>query len=177
LRGQIEATNQLIEINTKMLELLRRQFMEGYANRNDVALQEAQLAQTKAMLPPLRKALAQQRDLISALAGRFPSQEPLETFKLTGLQLPTELPVSVPSQLVEQRPDIRSSEELLRSASAQVGVAIANMLPSLVAAWPGKASDKTKLDGLFDVEVLLQTTIKQGGTLMPAFCQSSKVFV
>jgi NodT family efflux transporter outer membrane factor (OMF) lipoprotein len=131
LRGQIEATNKLIAINSKMLEIMRRQFMEGYSNRSDVAAQEAALAQVKATLPPLRKALAQQRNLLSALAGRFPSQEPMETFTLAGLQLPIELPVSVPSQLVEQRPDVRSSEELLRSASAQIGVAIANMLPSL----------------------------------------------
>jgi NodT family efflux transporter outer membrane factor (OMF) lipoprotein len=131
LRGQIEATNKLIDINSKMLGLLRQQFNEGYSNRSDVAAQEAALAQVKATLPPLRKALAQQRDLLAALAGRFPSQEPMETFKLTGLTLPTELPVSLPFELVQQRPDIRSSQELLRSASAQVGVAIANMLPNL----------------------------------------------
>jgi NodT family efflux transporter outer membrane factor (OMF) lipoprotein len=131
LRGQIDATNQLIDINTKMLELLRRQFTEGYANRNDVALQEAQLAQTKATLPPLRKALAIQRDLLSALAGRFPSQEPKETFTLAKVTLPTDLPVSLPLQLVEQRPDVRSAEQLVHSASAQVGVATANMLPNI----------------------------------------------
>ncbi|MBV9969529.1 MAG: efflux transporter outer membrane subunit [Xanthobacteraceae bacterium] len=131
LRGQIDATNQLITINSKMLELLRRQFMEGYANRNDVALQEAQLAQTRATLPPLRKALAQQRDLITALTGRLPADEPRETFNLASLTLPTELPVSLPSQLVEQRPDVRSATELLHSASAQIGVATANMLPNV----------------------------------------------
>jgi NodT family efflux transporter outer membrane factor (OMF) lipoprotein len=131
LRGQIDATNQLIEINSKMLELLRRQFTEGYANRNDVALQEAQLAQVKTTLPPLRKALAIQRDLLAALAGRFPSQEPKETFTLAKVSLPTDLPVSLPLQLVEQRPDVRSAEELLHSASAQVGVATANMLPNI----------------------------------------------
>jgi len=131
LRGQIEATNRLIDINSKMLEILRKQFTEGYANRTDVAAQEAALAQIRATLPPLRKALAQQRDLLSALAGRFPSQEPAETFKLEDLRLPTDLPVSLPAHLVEQRPDVRSAEELLHAASAQVGVAIANMLPSL----------------------------------------------
>ena len=131
LRGQIDATNQLIGINSKMLELLRRQFMEGYANRNDVALQEAQLAQTKTTLPPLRKALAQQRNLLAALGGRLPADEPKETFNLATLTLPTELPVSLPSQLVQQRPDVRSAEELLHSASAQIGVATANMLPNI----------------------------------------------
>jgi NodT family efflux transporter outer membrane factor (OMF) lipoprotein len=130
LRGQIEATNQLIAINTKMLDILRRQLDNGYANRNDVALQEAALAQVKATLPPLRKALQQNRDLLSALAGAFPSQGPRETFKLADLQLPGDLPVTLPSQLMEQRPDIRASQEQLHSASAQIGVAVANVLPS-----------------------------------------------
>jgi NodT family efflux transporter outer membrane factor (OMF) lipoprotein len=130
LRGQIDATNELISINTKMLDILKRQLETGYANRNDVALQEAALAQIKATLPPLRKALQQNRDLLSALTGAYPSQEPHERFKLADLNLPTDLPLSLPSQLIEQRPDVRAAEELLHSASAQIGVATANILPS-----------------------------------------------
>jgi NodT family efflux transporter outer membrane factor (OMF) lipoprotein len=130
LRGQVEATNQLISNNTKMLDILKRQFNTGYANRNDVALQEASLAQALATLPPLRKALQQNRDQISALAGVYTSQEPHETFRLDDLKLPLDLPVSLPSQLIEQRPDIRAAQEQLHSASAEVGVATANMLPS-----------------------------------------------
>jgi NodT family efflux transporter outer membrane factor (OMF) lipoprotein len=131
LRGQIEATNKIIEANSKMLEIMRKQFTEGYANRADVAAQEAALAQIRATLPPLRKALAIQRDLLAALAGRYPSQEPRETFRLADLSLPTDLPLSLPAELVQQRPDVRSAEEMLHTASANVGVAIANMLPNL----------------------------------------------
>jgi len=130
LRGQIEATNELISINTKMLDILRHQLNAGYANRNDVALQEAALAQVKATLPPLRKALQVQRDALSALIGVYPSQEPRETFKLADLHLPDDLPVSLPSQLIEQRPDVRAAQEQLHSASAQIGVSTANILPS-----------------------------------------------
>ena len=130
LRGQIEATNQLISINTKMLDILRRQLNAGYANRNDVALQEAALAQVVATLPPLRKALQQNRDLLSALAGIYPNEGPREIFKLADLHLPIDLPVSLPSQLIEQRPDVRAAQEQLHSASAQIGVATANILPS-----------------------------------------------
>lgn len=130
LRGQIEATNQLIAINTKMLGIMRRQLDTGYANRNDVALQEASLAQIEATLPPLRKALQQNSDLIAALAGAYPSRGPREKFTLADLQLPTDLPVSLPSQLIEQRPDVRMAEEQLHSASAQIGVATANILPN-----------------------------------------------
>ncbi len=130
LRGQIDATNQIIAINTEMLDVLRRQFDTGYVGRNEVALQEAALAQMKATLPPLRKALAQQHDLLAALAGAFPAEGPYGTFRLADLDLPTELPVSLPSQLIEQRPDIRAAQEQLHSSSALVGVAVANTLPN-----------------------------------------------
>jgi NodT family efflux transporter outer membrane factor (OMF) lipoprotein len=130
LRGQIEATEQIIALNEKMLETIRRQFETGFANRNDVALQEAAVAQAKATLPPLRKALAQVRDLIAALAGSFPTEGPRETFTLAELRLPTVLPVSLPAQLIEQRPDVRAADEQLHSASAQIGVATASLLPS-----------------------------------------------
>jgi len=131
LRDQIAATHKIIDINSDMLGILRKQFDTGYANRIDVAVQEAQLAQVRATLPPLQKQLAQQRDLLTALTGRFPSEEPPERFDLATLHLPRDLPVSLPSKLIEQRPDVRSSEELLHSASAQIGVAVANMLPDV----------------------------------------------
>jgi len=130
LLGQIDATNQLIEINTRMLDTLHRQLSAGYANRSDVAAQEAALAQTKATLPPLRKALEQQHDLLAALAGGYPSEGPRRLFRLTDFRLPTDLPVSLPSQLIEQRPDIRAAEEQLHAASAQIGIATADMLPT-----------------------------------------------
>jgi NodT family efflux transporter outer membrane factor (OMF) lipoprotein len=130
LRGQIDATNELISINTKMLDILRHQLDTGYTSRNDVALQEAALAQVRATLPPLRKALQQDRDQISALAGVYTSHEPRETFRLDDIRLPLDLPVSLPSQVIEQRPDVRAAQEQLHSASALVGVATANMLPS-----------------------------------------------
>jgi NodT family efflux transporter outer membrane factor (OMF) lipoprotein len=172
LRGQIEATNELILINTKMLDIMQRQLKEGYANRNDVALQEAALAQVKATLPPLRKALAQQRDLLSALAGTYPSDEPRETFRLANLNLPTDLPVSLPSQLIEQRPDVRAAEEMLHSASAQIGVATANLLPNFtISANAGYIN--TALAGLIAPENLFYTlagnatqTLFDGGTLL-----------
>jgi NodT family efflux transporter outer membrane factor (OMF) lipoprotein len=137
LREQIRTTLELIDINTKMLNTLRQQFERGLASRIDVAAQEAALAQVVATLPPLRKALAQQRDLLAALAGRYPSEEPPEKFTLARLHLPRDLPVNVPSKLIEQRPDVRSAEELLHSSAALVGVAIANILPSFTVSATG----------------------------------------
>ena len=131
LRGQIDATRQLVTVSSNMLAALRLQFAMGYAAGLDVAAQEAQLAQIAATLPPLLKQLAQQRHLLAVLSGRFPSQEPAEQFELASLQLPQELPVSLPSQLVAQRPDVRQAEESLHAASAQVGIAVANRLPNI----------------------------------------------
>jgi NodT family efflux transporter outer membrane factor (OMF) lipoprotein len=113
-----------------MLEILRSQYAKGYASELDVAAQESQLAQMAATLPPLLKQLAQQRDLLTELAGGFPDKDIAEKFELSSLQLPHELPLSLPSKLVEQRPDVRQTEENLHSASALIGVARANRLPS-----------------------------------------------
>ena len=132
LRAQIAATRELITINTDMVNMLREQHSHGYVSLLDVAAQETQLAQVEATLPPLLKQLAQQRDLLAALAGGFPDQDLPEKFELSSLQLPQELPVSLPSQLVEQRPDVRQAEENLHAACAQVGVSAANRLPSFV---------------------------------------------
>ena len=130
LRAQIDATHELITVNTNMLDILRDQYAKGYVSRLDVAAQESQLAQFTATLPPLLKQLAQQRDLLTALSGGFPNQDLPEKFELSGLQLPQELPVSLPSQLVDQRPDVQQAEQNLHSASAQIGIAVANRLPS-----------------------------------------------
>jgi NodT family efflux transporter outer membrane factor (OMF) lipoprotein len=82
-------------------------------------------------LPPLQKQLAQQRDALAALAGRFPSEDVAARFQLADLKLPADLPVSLPAKLVEQRPDIRAAEETLHSASAQIGVAVAARIPAI----------------------------------------------
>jgi NodT family efflux transporter outer membrane factor (OMF) lipoprotein len=131
LRAQIAATKDIITIESEQLDVLQHQFELGAASRADVLAQAATLAQTRATLPPLAKQLAQVRDELATLAGRFPSEGAGEPFELAALELPQELPVSLPSRLVEQRPDIQSAEAQLHSASAQVGVATANLLPQI----------------------------------------------
>ena len=131
LEAQIEATHQLIDLNSNMVQIVRYQFKKGYAGRLQVVAQESQLAQVIATLPPLLKQSAQQRDQLAVLAGRFPNQAPAEKFELASLQLPEDLPVSLPSQLVAQRPDVLQAEANLHAASAQVGIAIANRLPNI----------------------------------------------
>jgi NodT family efflux transporter outer membrane factor (OMF) lipoprotein len=129
LRAQIAAVEQIIGADTRSLQILRDQFRLGFAMRIDVEAQQTALAQAEATLPPLQKQLEQTRDLIRALAGNLPNQDVPETFELDALQLPPELPLSLPARIIQQRPDVRAAEAQLHAANAQVGVAVAAMLP------------------------------------------------
>jgi NodT family efflux transporter outer membrane factor (OMF) lipoprotein len=167
----VTATRELIAINTDMVRVLRTQYARGYVSRLDVAAQEAQLAQTAAALPPLLKQLLQQRDVLARLAGGFPSEALAEDIELSSLRLPADLPLSLPSQLVAQRPDVRQAEENLHAASAQVGVAIANRLPSFPLT-ADAGSTALALGALFgagtgfwDLGAAVAQPIFQGGTL------------
>jgi NodT family efflux transporter outer membrane factor (OMF) lipoprotein len=141
LRAQIQATRQIIEADEKSLKILSDQFRLGFAMRIDVAAQEAALAQVRATLPPLEKQFEQTRDLMRALVGNLPTEEE-QTFDLDALQLPPELPLTVPAKLLEQRPDVRAAEAQLHAANAQVGVAVAAMLPqfSITGEYGGNAT-------------------------------------
>jgi len=141
LRGQIAATEAIIKDQAQSLNLVRQRFNLGGASQADVLTQEAQLAQTRATLPPLQKQLAQTRNQLTALAGALPAHETAERFSLDSMRLPQDLPVSLPSQLIEQRPDIRAAEAQMHSASAEIGVATANQLPQFsITAMLGTAS-------------------------------------
>ena len=142
VRTEIAAVNKIIEINTKGLELLRAQQKAGYAMGIDVAAQEAALAAAKALLPPLQSQFEQTRDLIRALVGNLPNEDVDQKFELSSLHLPTDLPLSIPSKLVEQRPDVGAAAEQLRQTNAEVGIAVANRLPifSLTGATGGTAT-------------------------------------
>ena len=172
VQTQIDATHQLIDINTNMVQILRYQFAKGYASRLDVAAQESQLAQVAATLPPLVKQAAQLRDLLAVLAGRFPDQTTNEKFELASLQLPEELPVSLPSALVAQRPDVLQAEANLHAASARIGVAIANRLPNieLTADAGSTALAMSQLftsgTGFWGLGVAATAPLFEGGTLL-----------
>ncbi|NNM58707.1 MAG: efflux transporter outer membrane subunit [Legionellales bacterium] len=131
LQAQIKATNELVKSHEKQLTIVQRQFLLGGVSKADVLSQVVQLEQTQATLPPLQTQLAQAKYALAVLVGEFPGNSQIPDFNLSSLQLPTKLPVSLSSNLVRQRPDIRASEALLHEASAQVGVATANLFPQI----------------------------------------------
>jgi NodT family efflux transporter outer membrane factor (OMF) lipoprotein len=172
LQAQVDATRQLLDADTKMLGILRYQYARGYASRVDLAAQESQLAQTRATLPPLEKQLAQQRDQLAVLTGRFPSQAADGGIALDSLQLPGKLPLSLPSALVAQRPDVRQAQANLHAASAAIGVATAARLPdiTLSADAGSSALELSRLftggTGFWDVAAGITAPIFEGGTLL-----------
>lgn len=131
IRNQIQATHELIASQEKILEITQKKFLLGGVSQLEVLAQKTLLAQTRATLPPLEISLAKIRHALAILVGCFPSEASIPYFDLSTLKLPNELPISLPSELVCQRPDIRASEELLHAATARVGIATANLLPQV----------------------------------------------
>jgi len=131
LKAQIQATRELIQSQAETLTIIKKQYRLGGTSHTEVLTQETLLAQTRATLPSLEQSLARSLHVLAALTGRFPSDTPLPPIDLEQLILPRRLPLSLPSHLTRQRPDVRASEALLHAASAQIGVATANLFPQL----------------------------------------------
>lgn len=167
LRAQREATLSIIESQRQVLRDYRRQLELGQVAPADVDAQEAALAVTEATLPPLDKQLAQQRNQLLVLAGRYPSQDIDAHFDLDALELPAELPLVLPSALVEHRPDVLAAEAQLRAASAGIGVAVAARLPSVLLGVNAYGSSATSLSQLFTSSSMFWTLA--AGVTQPLF--------
>jgi NodT family efflux transporter outer membrane factor (OMF) lipoprotein len=131
LREQVRATRQISEAQDSQLRLAEKQFALGAISGSDLLGQRAQAAQTRATLPPLEKALAQTRNQLAVLIGKLPADAKLPELDFGAFRLPQDLPLSVPSELLRQRPDIRQAEAILRQTNARIGVAEALMFPQL----------------------------------------------
>lgn len=172
LRDQIAATQDIIRLEEKQLGVLERQFALGGVAEADVLTQKAALANAQALLPPLSRSLAQERNQITALLGRFPNQPPDVQFNLSDLHLPEKLPVSLPSNLVAQRPDVRAAAATLHAASAGIGIATANELPQFtltgdVGYTAGRFGEMfTPTSLVFDIAGQAAQTLFDGGALL-----------
>ncbi len=172
LRAQIRATHDVVTLSMRQLEAVRKQQRAGQVGAAEVAAQEAALAQAEATLPPLEKQLAQQRNLLAVLTGRLPSEAVSQQFEFESLTLPGTLPLSLPSRLVGQRPDVRAAEAQMHVASAQIGVATAARLPNItLTASLGSSSQSlgdlfTAGTGFWGISAGLMQPIFKGGTLL-----------
>ena len=128
-QAQIAATKDIIRSIQRQVDILHKQQKLGGVSGADVASQESQLAATQATLPPLEQSLVASHHMLATLIGVLPAEFVMPDIDLAKLKLPVNLPVSLPSQLVRQRPDVQAAEALVDSANAQIGVATANLLP------------------------------------------------
>ena len=149
LREQIRATREISQAQDSQLELAEKQFKLGAISGSDLLGQRAQAAQTRATLPPLEKALAQTRNQLAVLIGRLPAEAKLPELDFSSFKLPQVLPLSVPSELLRQRPDVRQAEAILRQTNARIGVAEALMFPQLTLSG-GYGTAATRTGNLFD---------------------------
>ncbi len=171
LREQIRATRTILADERTLLTLIGRRYRLGAVPYLNVVDQRSRLALTRAGLPPLEQRLARTRHQLAILAGEYPSQWKGYTWTLAGLRLPAKLPVSLPSALVQQRPDIRAAEAQMRAANAQVGIDTARMYPvvSLTASFGQQGALPRKLfdsaGNVWGLAADLTQPLFQGGLL------------
>ncbi len=166
LRAQIAATEDIARSEQSQLDITQRQLNAGGASLANVLQQQATLQSTLASLPVLRGQLAQERNQLAAYAGSLPADYDGAEFKLDSLTLPVDLPVTLPSKFVEQRPDVREYSALLHQATAQVGVATANMLPQLTLTG-GYGDEAARFSDLFSPTSLIWNAV--AGLSAPIF--------
>jgi len=130
-RSQIDATKQLIGVLQKQIDITENQVKAGTVPYLNVLNLHSQLSAIAATLPPLKQKLSQTEHLQASLVGLTPAEWHVPDVKLEDLTLPTNIPVSFPSELVHQRPDILSAEAQLHSDSAKIGVATASLFPTI----------------------------------------------
>jgi len=132
LRGQILANEEITRVYQEQYELTGRQYETGVKSQGDVLFTRSQVAASRALLPTLHKALEQTQTQLAVYLGHFPSEAEFAELTLDDLQLPLDVPVSLPSTVVRARPDILAAEANLHRATAAVGVATANLFPNIV---------------------------------------------
>jgi NodT family efflux transporter outer membrane factor (OMF) lipoprotein len=173
LRAQIRTTEHMIKSQRELFSLTKSRHRLGDASAYDVNIDEAALATSETSLPPLKKQLALQRNLLNALTGRFPDDPNTPKFEFSSIELPGELPISLPSALLEHRPDIRAAEEQMHAANARIGVSISNRLPNISLGFTNAGTTATNLGDLFNPETtfwglagVLTQPVYDAGTLL-----------
>lgn len=169
---QIAATQEIIAAEERQLAIIQRRYELGSVTQADLLSAQAQVGSTRATLPALQQSLSQARHQLAVLTGRPPREGAPVSFELADFKLPENLPVSLPSSLVRQRPDIRAQEALMHRASAEIGVATANMLPqfTLNVLYGGASTSASNLfqnkANIWSLATGVSQPLFQGGTLL-----------
>lgn len=167
LRAQLDLTRQLLALQQQELVIIEQRIQAGGLPRYQINQQRTLVEQTRAAIPPLQQQLEVVNHQLAVLIGSTPAEVSIERISLDRLHLPQELPVSLPSALARQRPDIRAAEALLHQASANVGVATANLYPQIVLSGNVGGAGTSFSNGgrVWDFGAALTQPIFNGGSL------------
>lgn len=166
VRAQVEAVQEIVAGDERNLLLVQQKYAVGRTARTDVLVAQSQLSSDRALLPPLEQQLAAADDALAILRGKYPAQLSPPVFGLAEFALPRDLPLSIPSTLVHQRPDILAAEAQLHAANAGIGVAISQMYPSVTLS-ASVESAALKPSALFQSSGLVWSLL--GGLTAPVF--------
>jgi NodT family efflux transporter outer membrane factor (OMF) lipoprotein len=157
----------LLDLDQRELAITVARHQAGGASEAEVASRKSAVAETESALPPLEAQLDLVDHQLAVLIGASPAEARIPELSIDTLHLPDELPVSLPSALVRQRPDIRAAESLLHQASAQVGAATANRYPQIVLSASGGGTGKSFANGgdVWNIASSLAQPIYNGGAL------------
>lgn len=131
LRAQLDATKAIIAAQENQLQVSETQYQLGAISYSQLLTARSEVATLRASLPTLQQNLASVQTQLAVYLGKLPMQHQSADFSLDDLTLPQSVPLGVPSELVRRRPDVRAAEALLHKASAEIGVATANLFPKL----------------------------------------------
>ncbi|WP_211465768.1 efflux transporter outer membrane subunit [Collimonas silvisoli] len=170
LQAQIVSTGQMLQLQREQLAVMEQRLAAGGIAERDLKNQRTLVAQSAAALPSLQQQQAQLTHQLAVYLGRAPAQAEMQPLDLDSLTLPDRLPLSLPSSLARQRPDIRAAEATLHQASAQVGAASANLYPQLtlsgsVGAEQGRIADLANSLNVWSIGLKLMQPLFHGGQL------------
>ncbi|HEY2662026.1 MAG TPA: efflux transporter outer membrane subunit [Caulobacteraceae bacterium] len=171
IRAQLKAVHDILEIDRENLDLVRKERQAGAVADSDVVVAESQLAADQTLEPGLNQQLSTAKHALSVLIGRAPGDWSPPDFDLAALTLPSRLPVSLPSELIHQRPDIQASEDQLHVASAQIGIATAQLYPTITLS-AGISASALNSGNLFSPSGLVWSTA--AGLVQPIFDGGSR---
>lgn len=166
LRAQMQATEEILKAQTNLAEVTEKQLVIGTVSKVDVTSQRTLVASSQVDLFTYERNLAFARNQLAVYMGELPSNASIAKFDLSSMHLPEKLPLSIPSSLVRQRPDVRAAEALIKSTNALVGVSTANLLPQFTIT--GAAGSAALTTGaLFGPNAALWSVA--GGVFQPLF--------
>lgn len=149
LQAQVELNEQIFQAQSRQYEIAEQQYRVGGTALEALQSQRSGLEQLRAVLPPLNAQREQVDHQLAVYTGSTPAESNAPAINLADLHWPAAIPLTLPAELVRRRPDVQAYEALWHQASANAGVATANLYPAItLSGYAG--SERSELSDLAD---------------------------